>query len=191
MGERITDMIREKKEGGDTGAKPKKVQEKSISISVSPSFWGVFINMYWILILAFIAAVSIYSLAVSGMFVTNADVVLALAALTSVFLLFALLHSKLYQIFTTYELDEKCIIKRSGILHNRTLDVPLEMITDLAIRRGIADHITHTGTLLVDTAGTNDYTIYARYLKLQDAEWLNNELIELKSKLREAKKSGS
>ena len=53
---------------------------------------------------------------------------------------------------TTYTLTNRRLVSRSGIIHKRSLDLPLSRVNDVSSERSLADRLLGCGTLRVQTA---------------------------------------
>ena len=163
----------------DEGGKS-KIEEK---VRVKPEFRPIFIKRYLFILVLF--SVSLLLLALSFFKLVQIEFVLLL--LLNLFflavLLGAALHSALERRFTSYEINENVVLKRHGIVNKRSLSIPLEMITDLAVKRDILDQGLESATLLVNTAGTVDYTMHVRHISVENAIWMNNEIVKYKKAL--------
>jgi uncharacterized membrane protein YdbT with pleckstrin-like domain len=54
---------------------------------------------------------------------------------------------------TVYELTNKRMRLRDGVLTRRGRDIPLSRITDVSFRKGVLDRVLGCGTLVVESAG--------------------------------------
>jgi membrane protein YdbS with pleckstrin-like domain len=78
---------------------------------------------------------------------------LALAVAAAAALTWWLLYPVLRWRTTVYELTNKRMRLRDGILTRRGRDIPLSRITDVSFRKGLLDRLVGSGTLIVESAG--------------------------------------
>jgi uncharacterized membrane protein YdbT with pleckstrin-like domain len=78
---------------------------------------------------------------------------LALAVVAIVALMLCLMLPVLAWRTTVYELTNKRMRLRDGILTRSGRDIPLSRITDVSFRKGILDRLVGSGTLVVESAG--------------------------------------
>ncbi len=153
-------------------------------IVTRPKFKAIYIHKYWIVLLVVLIALSLPLIVASGAVEVPSEIVLVAIGACFLFFLLSVFHTKLYQMVTIYEININAVVKRYGIIRKRTLNVPMEMVTDTSIERDIPDHVMGTATLLVNTAGTNEYAIQLKYISLSYARHLHDKIVELKRKAR-------
>ncbi|HEY3881253.1 MAG TPA: PH domain-containing protein [Trebonia sp.] len=78
---------------------------------------------------------------------------LALAVVAIVALMLCLMLPILAWRTTVYELTNKRMRLRDGILTRSGRDIPLSRVTDVSFRKGILDRLVGSGTLVVESAG--------------------------------------
>ncbi|MFH1448046.1 MAG: PH domain-containing protein [Candidatus Micrarchaeota archaeon] len=155
-----------------------------LPIIVKPKFRAIFIHKYWIVLLIVLVSLALPLLNYFEIIPLDVNIILIIIGMCFMLLFLVLIHTKLYQMVTIYEVNRGSVVKKYGIVHKRTLNVPMDMVTDLSIERDIPDHIMHTSTLLVNTAGTNEYAIHLKYISLEYARWLHEKIVELKKAAR-------
>ncbi len=170
-------------EGGN-----RKIAEK---VRVKPEFRPIFIKRYLFILVLFPVSLLLLLLSFFNLVQIEMFLLLLLNLFFFVVLLGAALHSSLERVFTSYEINENVVLKRHGIVNKRSLSIPLEMITDLAIKRDILDQGLESATLLVNTAGTVDYTMHVRHISVENAVWMNNEIVKYKKALHAAQEAAS
>jgi uncharacterized membrane protein YdbT with pleckstrin-like domain len=165
-------------------ATQKEEKKDSLPIVINPSYVAVFVHKYWITLVIFIVSLILPVLSYTNMLKLEPMILLTLVGLALSMLVIVLMHAKLYQIVTTYEIHKASVIKRYGIIRKRTVNAPMEMITDMSIERDIVDHLMRTATLLVNTAGTNEYAVHIKYVSRNDALWMQDRIMELRKRAR-------
>ena len=78
---------------------------------------------------------------------------LALAVVAIALLMWWLMHPVLVWRTTVYELTNRRMRLRDGILTRNGRDIPLSRITDVSFRKGVLDRVLGSGTLVVESAG--------------------------------------
>src|SRR6202000_530312 len=77
---------------------------------------------------------------------------LALAAVAIVLLMWWLMRPVLLWRTTVYEITNRRMRLRDGILTRNGRDIPLSRITDVSFRKGVLDRLLGSGTLVVESA---------------------------------------
>jgi uncharacterized membrane protein YdbT with pleckstrin-like domain len=165
-------------------SEPLQTEQSESIIRVNPWYWAIFIQKYWITAVMFVVTLVLLVLVFFGVVQLDFVFAVALTGLTFCLLATVLLHSFLHQVFTIYEIGKSSVVKRHGIINKKTISAPIEMITDLSLQRNVLDHLLGTATLLVNTAGSNDYAIYIKYVSLKNANFMNARIVELKKENR-------
>jgi uncharacterized membrane protein YdbT with pleckstrin-like domain len=78
---------------------------------------------------------------------------LVLAVVAVVLLMWWLMYPILRWRTTVYELTNKRMRLRDGIITRNGRDIPLSRITDVSFRKGLLDRLLGSGTLIVESAG--------------------------------------
>jgi uncharacterized membrane protein YdbT with pleckstrin-like domain len=78
---------------------------------------------------------------------------LALAAVAIVLIMWWLMYPLLRWRTTVYELTNRRLRLRDGIIARNGRDIPLSRITDVSFRKGPLDRLLGSGTLVVESAG--------------------------------------
>jgi uncharacterized membrane protein YdbT with pleckstrin-like domain len=78
---------------------------------------------------------------------------LALAVVAIVLLMWWLMYPVLVWRTTVYELTNRRMRLRDGILTRNGRDIPLSRVTDVSFRKGVLDRLLGCGTLIVESAG--------------------------------------
>jgi uncharacterized membrane protein YdbT with pleckstrin-like domain len=78
---------------------------------------------------------------------------LALAVVAIALLMWWLMYPVLVWRTTVYELTNRRMRLRDGILTRNGRDIPLSRITDVSFRKGVLDRLLGCGTLIVESAG--------------------------------------
>jgi len=78
---------------------------------------------------------------------------LALAVVAIALLMWWLMYPILVWRTTVYELTNRRMRLRDGILTRRGRDIPLSRVTDVSFRKGVLDRLLGCGTLIVESAG--------------------------------------
>jgi uncharacterized membrane protein YdbT with pleckstrin-like domain len=117
---------------------------------------GAYIIFFWLL--PFIA-VLLMALAVAFL-----NPILGVLILIPALSLFLPIFYQLY--FVHYAITDQRIMEREGVLHKRFVTVDLPSITDVLIHEPFLERfITHTGTILVNTAGSPGSELKYRHVK--------------------------
>lgn len=69
--------------------------------------------------------------------------------------------------FTTYVLTSERLIRRSGVLARRGLEIPLERINDIQFSQTILERVLRSGDLLIESAGEHGQS---RFRDIPDPE---------------------
>jgi len=69
--------------------------------------------------------------------------------------------------FTTYVLTSERLIRRTGVLARRGVEIPLENVVDLSFSQTILERILRSGDLLIESAGTQGQS---RFKDIPDPE---------------------
>ncbi len=78
---------------------------------------------------------------------------LALAVVAIALLMWWLMYPVLVWRTTVYELTNRRMRLRDGILTRNGRDIPLSRVTDVSFRKGVLDRLLGSGTLIVESAG--------------------------------------
>jgi uncharacterized membrane protein YdbT with pleckstrin-like domain len=78
---------------------------------------------------------------------------LALAVAAIVLLMWWLMYPVLAWRTTVYELTNRRMRLRDGILTRHGRDIPLSRVTDVSFRKGVLDRLLGCGTLIIESAG--------------------------------------
>ena len=78
---------------------------------------------------------------------------LVLAVVAIALLMWWLMYPVLRWRTTAYELTNKRMRLRDGVLTRNGRDIPLSRVTDVSFRKGVLDRLLGSGTLIVESAG--------------------------------------
>jgi uncharacterized membrane protein YdbT with pleckstrin-like domain len=107
---------------------------------------------------------------------------LAVAVVAIVLLMWWLMYPLLRWRTTVYELTNRRMRIRTGIISRDGRDIPLSRITDVSFRKGLLDRILGCGTLIVESAGEHGELVLT---EIPHVERVQSTLFELVERERE------
>ncbi|HEY1822788.1 MAG TPA: PH domain-containing protein [Trebonia sp.] len=111
---------------------------------------------------------------------------LALAVLAIVLLMWWLIYPILMWRTTVYELTNRRMRLRDGILTRNGRDIPLSRVTDVSFRKGVLDRLLGCGTLVVESAGEHGELTLANIPHVERVSTTLFQLVE-EERLRDAR----
>jgi uncharacterized membrane protein YdbT with pleckstrin-like domain len=111
---------------------------------------------------------------------------LALAVVAIVLLMWWLVVPILTWRTTVYELTNRRMRLRDGILTRSGRDIPLSRITDVSFRKGILDRVFGCGTLVVESAGEHGELTLRNIPRVEQVSAMLFELVE-EERLRDSR----
>jgi uncharacterized membrane protein YdbT with pleckstrin-like domain len=103
---------------------------------------------------------------------------LALAVVAVLLLMWWLMYPILRWRTTVYELTNKRMRLRDGIITRNGRDIPLSRITDVSFRKGLLDRLLGSGTLIVESAGEHGELALTEIPQVEQVSSLLFQLVE-------------
>jgi uncharacterized membrane protein YdbT with pleckstrin-like domain len=145
---------------------------------------------YFLYAVLFIAAIMLLSYSVINGKTSILFVILFYFSLLFLIFVIILILRLEYRIFSRrYGLTEQRALYGAGIFSERFRSINYSYITDVGLYQNFWDKVMNTGTVKVDTAGTDEYEI--RYRKVSDPYNIQKLINELSSKMPVSKSLGT
>lgn len=152
---------------------------KELPFVIKPDYRAFFLSEYWMVIPLLPLSCVLFMFDLLGLIVLGQTTTFGSILLSGVLVFLALLHAKIRLSFMGYELNRNAIVKRWGMVRRNTFNVPLEMVTDIGLKRETTDHLTGTATLLINTASAAG-VVELPYLLLERAQKIEKKTLDLK-----------
>jgi membrane protein YdbS with pleckstrin-like domain len=152
---------------------------KELPFVIKPYYWAFFLSQYLAVIVLLALSCLLFALNILGLIVLEQLMIFGSILLSGALFLLALIHAKIRLIFMKYALDRNAVIKQWGVVRRNTFNIPLEMVTDVGIKREMLDHLTGTGSLVINTASSAGVVGFP-YILLKRSHEMEQKVLSLK-----------
>lgn len=151
-----------------------------------------FITHYWPVPVMFFAWLLLLAGSLFGMAQMDAGLAFLLSAALLALLAISVAHTWLFCDTTSISLEANGVNYTQGIINHDKKKIPLSMVIDASLKRGIFDRVLGTATLFINTAGGEGYDLSLQNLPFNRAANMYERLYSrIKKTHVESTKSGA